>query len=437
MIAPLAQRMRPKTLEEVVGQEHLIGKGKILSIILEKGPPIPSLILWGPPGSGKTTIAQIISKVANSEFIQISAVLSGVKDIRDAIEIAKKNRERHIHTILFIDEIHRFNKSQQDAFLPHMEEGLITLIGATTENPSFEIIPPLLSRAKVLVLKPLSQEALDTILSRALKDAERGLGGLGLTISDQARALMISHAQGDARSLLNTLEVAANIVLESRPGGAEGGEITGNIVDTALQEKSLCYDKSGEEHFNLISAFHKSMRGSDPDATLYWLARMIESGEDPHYILRRMVRFASEDVGNADPSALSIVISALKAYDFLGSPEGELAIAQAAVYLATAPKSNSIYKAFGDALKDAKKYGSLPVPLHIRNAPTRLMRQLGYGKGYKYPHDFKDATVYQDYLPHELRERLYYFPTTRGFERLIKERLDKWRRLKQAKRPKV
>ncbi len=437
MIAPLAQRMRPKTLEEVVGQEHLIGKGKILSIILEKGPPIPSLILWGPPGSGKTTIAQIISKVANSEFIQISAVLSGVKDIRDAIEIAKKNRERHIHTILFIDEIHRFNKSQQDAFLPHMEEGLITLIGATTENPSFEIIPPLLSRAKVLVLKPLSQEALDTILSRALKDAERGLGGLGLTISDQARALMISHAQGDARSLLNTLEVAANIVLESRPGAAEGGEITVNIVETALQEKSLRYDKSGEEHFNLISAFHKSMRGSDPDATLYWLARMIESGEDPHYILRRMVRFASEDVGNADPSALSIVISALKAYDFLGSPEGELAIAQAAVYLATAPKSNSIYKAFGDALKDAKKYGSLPVPLHIRNAPTRLMRQLGYGKGYKYPHDFKDATVYQDYLPHELRERLYYFPTTRGFERLIKERLDKWRRLKQAKRPKV
>ena len=427
--------MRPRTLDEVVGQDHLIGPGKFLNIILEKGHPIPSIILWGPPGTGKTSIAQIISRIKGAEFMQISAVLSGVKDIRNAIEIARENRKRGTHTILFIDEIHRFNKAQQDAFLPHVEDGLITLMGATTENPSFEIIPPLLSRCKVLVLKPLGQDAMKSILKRALSDEKRGLGKFHITISQQAMYLMIEHAQGDARSLLNTLEVASNIAMESSPGEGLGGEITVKVMETALQEKRLRHDKAGEEHFNLISAFHKSLRGSDPDAALYWLARMIEGGEDPHYILRRMIRFASEDVGNADPQALDVALSALAAYDFLGSPEGELAIAQAAVYLATAPKSNSIYKAYGYALKDAKKFGTLPVPLHIRNAPTLLMKELGYGKGYKYPHDYHGASVHQEYFPAELRDRLYYFPTTRGYERLIKDRLDKWRRIKQARKP--
>jgi len=434
MIAPLAQRMRPRSLEEVVGQEHLLGNGKILKTSLENGTTIPSLILWGPPGTGKTTIAKLISKRAGTRFIQLSAVLSGVKDIRDAINTAQKANDEGLHTVLFIDEIHRFNKSQQDAFLPHVEEGLITLIGATTENPSFEIIAPLLSRCKVLVFKPLSHQALETILQRALTDKERGLGDLGIAIEPQAIECLVEHAQGDARSLLNALEVACEILLEVRPSGT-GGIITQAIVEEAVQEKALRYDKSGEEHFNIISAFHKNLRGSDPDAALYWLSRMLEAGEDPHYILRRMVRFASEDIGNADPMALMIATSALQAFDFLGSPEGDLAIAQATVYLATAPKSNAVHKAFGNAIKDAQKFGSLPVPLHLRNAPSKLMKRLGYGKGYKYPHDYKDASVYQEYLPSELKNRLYYFPTTRGHERTIKERLDKWRRLKQNKRP--
>jgi len=432
MNTPLAQRMRPRDLEEFVGQKHLLGKGKILGTILEKRGILPSIILWGPPGSGKTTLAKILSRRSGSRFVQLSAVLSGIKDLREAINDAKKAKEKGIHTIVFVDEMHRFNKSQQDAFLPHVEEGLITLIGATTENPSFEIISPLISRCKVLVLYPLSPAELGIILERALTDEKRGLGALGLTMEDGVREILIQHAQGDARALLNTLEVAAQILLEARPEGA-GGKITESILKEALQKKALRYDKDGEEHYNLISAFHKSLRGSDPDAALYWLARMLESGEDPHYILRRIVRFASEDVGNADPQALAVALSALRAYDFLGSPEGELAIAQATTYLATAPKSNSVYKALGDAIRDAKKFGSLPVPMHLRNAPTLLLRRLGYGKDYKYPHDFKDATVYQEYLPAELRDRLYYFPTMRGYERLIKERLDKWRRLKRTR----
>ncbi len=431
MSPPLAQRMRPKDLDEVVGQEHLTGKGKIIRNIIERDSIIPSLILWGPPGTGKTTIAKLISRIKGTRFIQLSAVLSGVKDIREAISEAEDARGNGIRTVLFIDEIHRFNKSQQDAFLPHVEEGLITLIGATTENPSFEIIPPLLSRCKALKLRQLSDDALKVILKRALTDRERGMGSLNITISKEAEELLIREAQGDARCLLNALQMASEILLEVRP--EEGGEITLSIMEEALQIKALRYDKAGEEHFNIISAFHKSMRGSDPDASLYWLSRMLEAGEDPHYIIRRIVRFASEDIGNADPNAIQVALNALSAYDFLGSPEGELAIAQASVYMATAPKSNAIYKAFGDAMRDVKKFGSLPVPMHIRNAPTPLMKRLGYGKGYKYPHDYKDASVYQEYMPSALKDHLYYFPTDRGYEKIVKERLEKWRRLKKTR----
>jgi putative ATPase len=425
--SPLAERMRPRHIDEFLGQRHLIGPGKLLTGLLERG-KLPSIILWGPPGCGKTTLARLLSSVAGMHFVAFSAVLSGVKELRSIVEEARERAEKGIGTTLFVDEIHRFNKAQQDAFLPHVESGLITLIGATTENPSFEVIAPLLSRCRVLTLQPMEPADLHILLDRALTDTERGLGKLGLTITSQAAGYLVAASDGDARHLLNSLEVAAELALSGNTK-----EIGMELLKEAMQQKALRYDKSGEEHYNLISALHKSLRGSDPDAALYWLARMLASGEDPHYIARRMIRFASEDIGNADPNALTLAISGLQAFDFLGSPEGELALAQVAVYLATAPKSNAVYAAFGEAMADAKRFGALAVPLHLRNAPTRLMKELGYGEGYQYAHDMEDAVVTQDHLPRELRERIYYRPTARGHELVIKERLEKWRRI-QAQR---
>ncbi len=432
---PLAERLRPRTLEEFAGQEHLLSEGKLLHSLLSRG-KLPSLILWGPPGCGKTTLARLLARMTDSNFVAFSAVLSGVKELRAIVEEAKENlRGGGPPTVLFVDEIHRFNKAQQDAFLPHVESGLITLIGATTENPSFEIISPLLSRCRVLVLEPLKEDILAEIMHRALTDSERGLGRLEISVDEQAANYLVKTADGDARTLLNNLELAAELAVSSRPEG-KGAVITLSTVEEAIQQKSLRYDKEGDEHYNLISAFHKSLRGSDPDAALYWMARMLEAGEPPHYIARRMIRFASEDVGNADPQALAVTLDALRAFDFLGKPEGELALAQAALYLATAPKSNAVYTAYGKAQKDARKYGTLPVPLHLRNAPTNLMKELGYGKDYKYAHDHKSALVEQEHFPAELRERIYYQPTTRGYEKTIKDRLDKWRKI-LAKRRKI
>ena len=430
---PLAERMRPADMNEVVGQQHLLGPGKVLSGIITGG-RLPSIILWGPPGSGKTTIARLLARAVDANFVSFSAVLSGVKELRAVIEDARADTKKYSRpTILFVDEIHRFNKAQQDAFLPHVEQGVITLIGATTENPSFEIISPLLSRCKVLTLDPLDETALKTILDRALADRERGLGALELSIEPEAVALLIGRADGDARTLLNNLELSGELAVSARAEG-KGALITAGLVEEAVQQKALRYDKTGEEHYNLISALHKSLRGSDPDAALYWLARMLAAGEDAHYIARRMIRFASEDVGNADPNALLIAIAALQSFDFLGAPEGELALAQTAVYLATAPKSNAIYIAYGEAQADARRLGSLAVPLHIRNAPTRLMKELGYGEGYRYAHDYSDALAPQEYLPAELKNRIYYRPTDRGYERTVKERLEKWRKILAQRR---
>ncbi len=433
MQTPLAERLRPRDLEEFVGQSHLLGRGKVLNTLLTQG-TIPSLILWGPPGCGKTTLARIFAQRLEANFVSFSAVLSKVSELRAIIEETKENRRNgRPGTILFVDEIHRFNKAQQDAFLPHVETGLITLIGATTENPSFEIISPLLSRCKVLVLRPLDRAALETLVKRALTDRERGLGMLELSIEPEAEDILIQRSDGDGRTLFNNLEVASRLAVSARPEG-KGATITLAMIEEAIQQKALRYDKAGEEHYNLISAFHKSLRGSDPDAALYWMARMLAAGEDPHYIARRIVRFASEDVGNADPHALTLAVNALKSFDFLGSPEGELALAQAAVYMATAPKSNAVYKAFGKAQADVQRFGTLPVPMHIRNAPTRLMKEIGYGKGYQYAHDYPDAITGQEYLPSELRGRIYYEPTIRGHERIIKERLDRWRKILARRR---
>ncbi len=426
---PLAERMRSRNLDEFVGQEHITGPGTLIRHAIEDD-RIFSMILWGPPGCGKTTLATIIAKETQSNFIQISAVLSGVKEIRSIIEDAK--RHQHLYrkqTILFVDEIHRFNKAQQDAFLHHVESGLITLIGATTENPSFEVIPALISRCRVIVLNPLSLDEIALILNAALKDKERGLGETSISLSKDARDHLVAVADGDVRTALNGLEIAASMVLSD--SNEDGCCIDLEDVEKALQKKALLYDKAGEEHYNLISALHKSMRGSDPDAATYWLLRMLEAGEDPLYIGRRMVRFASEDVGNADTNALTVTLNAVEAFRFLGHPEGDLALVQAAVYLATAPKSNSLYHTENMVKSVIKKTGTLPVPHHIRNAPTKLMKELGYGRGYKYAHDYKDAFVPQSYLPEKLEDQLYYLPSQRGYEKIVKQRLDKWRSLRK------
>jgi putative ATPase len=428
---PLAERMRPRHIDEFVGQQHVVGTGSLIRHAIEED-RIFSMILWGPPGCGKTTLARIIAGETQSYFVHFSAVLSGVKEIRAVIEEARNQQKIHRkQTILFVDEIHRFNKAQQDAFLHHVESGLITLIGATTENPSFEVIAPLLSRCRVITLGRLTEEDISAIIKLALKDTSRGLGMLNLELTPDAQDYIKRIADGDGRVALNSLEVASSLVMSKKSTGSTStaGTITLKDLEAALQKKALVYDKAGEEHYNLISALHKSLRDSDPDAALYWLARMLTGGEDPFYVARRMVRFASEDIGNADPNAIGVAMNAMEAFRFLGHPEGELALAQAAVYLATAPKSNSIYAAFGRVNEVIKKTGTLPVPLHIRNAPTRLMKELGYGKDYKYAHNFKDAIVPQEHLPDELKGQHFYFPTGRGFEKIIKERLTKWREL--------
>ncbi len=423
--APLADRMRPRTLDEVVGQERLLGSGKVLRRALESG-ELHSMILWGPPGSGKTTLASLMARVAGARFVGFSAVLSGVKEIRAVVNDAGAERARRgVRTILFVDEIHRFNRAQQDAFLPHVEKGTIILVGATTENPSFEVNSALLSRCRVYVLPALGEDDVLILLRRALGDAERGLASLKPAVSDEALRLIAGLANGDARAALNILELA---VVGSPPDARGGRVVIGAAILDAAQKRALLYDKSGEEHYNLISALHKSLRDSDPDAALYWLARMLASGEDPLYLARRLVRFASEDIGNADPAALTLALAAKEAYDFLGSPEGELALAQATLYLAMAPKSNAVYVAFGEAQADVQERPAEPVPLHIRNAPTSLMQELGYGRGYQYAHDAPDTRVDQEHLPEALRGRRYYRPTDRGLEAEIGRRLADWRR---------
>jgi len=422
--APLADRMRPNTLDEFIGQDHILKKGKVLRRAIEAD-EVQSSIFWGPPGTGKTTLAHILAAKTGAHFISFSAVLAGVKDIRGVIEQARNQRRfNNKQTILFVDEIHRFNKAQQDAFLPHVEDGTIILIGATTENPSFEVISPLLSRTKVFVLNPLKEEELEIILRRALSDKDRGMGNYRANIDPIELKYIAGMADGDARRALNTLELA---VMTTTPDKEDTRHITREIVEEVIQRKFLIYDKEGEEHYNLISALHKSMRGSDPDAALYWLGRMLEAGEDPLYIARRLIRFASEDVGNADPRALQVAVSSMQAYQFVGSPEGDLALAQSATYLACAPKSNALYTAYSKVKKDIQETQALPVPLHIRNAPTSLMKKLGYGKGYKYPHNFPDSYIEEDYLPENLKGRIYYEPADNGFEAEIKSRLEKWR----------
>ncbi len=433
---PLAERMRPKCLDEFVGQNNIVGRGALIRNAIEKD-RIFSMILWGPPGCGKTTLAGIIAQETRSHFVQLSAVLSGVKDIRTVIEDAKNQQRLYRkRTILFVDEIHRFNKAQQDAFLQHVENGLITLIGATTENPSFEVIPPLLSRCRVITLTSVSPDEMAVILDRAVKDKDRGLGKMNLDLSREALLHLIEIADGDVRTALNGLEITASVFISERETSDSDSSrhIMLQDLENAFQKKALRYDKSGDEHYNLISAFHKSLRGSDPDAALYWLGRMLSAGEDPFYIARRMVRFASEDGGNADPYALQVAMSAMEAYRFLGLPEGELSLAQAAVYLATAPKSNSIYTAYNTVKKVIEHTGTLPVPLHIRNAPTNLMKNLGYGKDYKYAHDYKGGYVPQEHLPEKLHGRIFYSPTERGYEKIVKQRLDGWRKMKSAQR---
>ncbi|HMN03083.1 MULTISPECIES: replication-associated recombination protein A [Geobacter] len=424
--APLAERMRPRTLDEYVGQDHLLGVGKLLRRLIESD-TLTSLIFWGPPGSGKTTLARVIANATKSHFIFFSAILSGIKEIREIVKEAEEEKKyRGRNTILFVDEIHRFNKSQQDAFLPYVERGTFTIIGATTENPSFEVVAPLLSRCKVLVLNPLSQEEVGQILRSALADPERGLGTSGLAADDDALALMAEQSGGDGRVALNTLETAARL--------AKNGRIDLEAVREAIQKKPLLYDKGGEEHYNVISAFIKSMRGSDPDGALYWLARMIEAGEDPIFILRRMVILASEDIGNADPRALQVAVAALQGFQLVGMPEGRIIMAQAVTYLATAPKSNASYVGIDAALAEVRKSGALPVPLHIRNAPTRLMKDLGYHKGYKYAHDHEGGYAAQDYLPERLEGKRFYAPQGHGYEKTIKERMDYIRTVKENDR---
>ncbi len=422
-LAPLAERMRPRSLPEFVGQAHLLGEGRLLRAAIEKG-DLHSMILWGPPGTGKTALAALLATRARAHFVAFSAVLSGVKEIRTVIAEAEERLALHGQaTILFVDEIHRFNKAQQDAFLPHVERGTLILIGATTENPSFEVISALLSRCRVYVLHRLGEDEVTVILRRALADPERGLGALRVEADADALAAIARLTDGDARSALNILEAA--ITLTAPVDGIR--RLTPELIHEAAQRKALLYDKAGEEHYNLISALHKSLRDSDPDGALYWLARMLEAGEDPLFIARRLVRAATEDVGLADPQALVVALAAKDAYDFLGTPEGELALAEAAVYLACAPKSNAVYAAFDAAREDVHTRPADPVPLHLRNAPTRFMRELGYGRGYRYAHDAPDAQVEQEHLPEALRGRSYYHPVRRGFEAEIRERLERWR----------
>ncbi|MGP8154825.1 MAG: replication-associated recombination protein A [Smithella sp.] len=425
--APLAERMRPHSISEYIGQRHLLAEGCLLRRAIEED-KLFSMIFWGPPGSGKTTLARILATETKSKFVSFSAVLSGVKEIRAVIDEAKELLERKkTKMILFVDEIHRFNKAQQDAFLPYVESGLITLIGATTENPSFEIIAPLLSRTRVLILKPFSEDDLLTIVDCALKDKQKGFGQLSIKIDPDALRYIVLLADGDARSALNNLEAIVSMVQNLHK---DKRIISLEFAREALLKKALLYDKDGEEHYNLISALHKSLRGSDPDAALYWLGRMIAAGEDPLYIARRMVRFASEDIGNADPQALIIAVATQQAFHFIGLPEGELALAQAAVYLAVAPKSNSLYVGYSKVKEVINTKGYLPVPLRIRNAPTKLMKELDYGKDYKYAHNYIDAYVPQEYLPEEIKEQIFYQPGEIGFEKTIKERINAWRQKK-------
>ncbi|MGA2533062.1 MAG: replication-associated recombination protein A [Candidatus Aminicenantales bacterium] len=422
MHTPLAERMRPRTFDRVYGQDHILGKGKILSELIETN-RLVSIIFWGPPGSGKTTLGMMLARHFDLPFEFFSAVLSGIKEVKEFMARAEAQRKLYGKPmILFIDEIHRFNKAQQAAFLPYVERGDIVLFGSTTENPSFEVIAPLLSRTRVLVLKELDHDALARIIKDAQEDGEKGLGKLHLAIDEAARDLLIDFANGDARRALNTVEIASSL--------AKGKTITLEDVQEALQKRTLLYDKAGEEHYNLISALHKSLRNSDVDASLYWLARMVAAGEDPLYIARRLVRFASEDVGLADPQALGITLHAKEAYDFLGSPEGELALAEAVVYLASAPKSNRVYSAFGAAVKDVERSPHEPVPLHIRNAVTPLMKEIGYGKDYQYAHDSASSTTDMETFPERLRDRKYYEPGELGFEKEVRKRIEWWQALK-------
>ena len=428
--------MRPRTFDEFVGQEELLAPGKPLREAIERD-LLQSIILWGPPGTGKTTRARIIADTTKARFVAFSAVLAGIKEIRDVMgEAERLRRSTGRRTIVFIDEIHRFNKAQQDAFLPRVEAGDIVLIGATTENPSFEVNAALLSRSKVFVLRGLNVDEVSAIVARALADPERGFGATGVDIDADSVRAIAQYANGDARVALNLLElsVAAAPVVPGNPGDKAVRRIDLDRIQDAIQRRTLLYDKSGEEHYNLISALHKSMRNSDPDAAVYWLARMVEAGEDPMYIARRLVRFASEDVGNADPQALTVAVAAKEAVHFIGMPEGNTALAQAAIYLATAPKSNAVYEAYNRAAGDAHHDVAQPVPLHLRNAPTKLMKDLEYGKGYRYAHNEADAVADMSCLPTALEGRKYYDPKERGFEKEIKRRLDGWEEIKKKKR---
>jgi len=438
-LQPLAERMRPRTLDEFIGQEKLLGPGKPLRVQIESD-NLTSMLFWGPPGCGKTTLARLIARLTKSEFVPFSAVTSGIKEIKEVMADAERKSRSGQRTIVFVDEVHRFNKAQQDAFLPHVEAGHILFIGATTENPSFEVISPLLSRTKVYVLEAHTTPQLVELLKRALADKERGLGKENLSVSDDVLFRIASFANGDARTAYNTIELCAKSV-GAPPSVLEGGssistitppakQITKDLLESLLQGKLLRYDKAGEEHFNLISALHKSVRNSDPDAALYWLARMLESGEDALYLARRLVRMASEDIGLSEPGALAVTLAAKEAFDFLGAPEGHLALAQAAVYLSLAPKSNAVYVAYGEVLEDVHKTEADPVPLHLRNAVTGLMKNIGYGAGYQYAHDHADKVTNMSCLPDNLSARSYYKPTDQGFEQRLRSRLDEIRKIK-------
>jgi putative ATPase len=431
--APLAERMRPRNLAEYAGQEHLIAPGKPLRVQIERDDP-SSMIFWGPPGVGKTSLAKIIAETTQASFLEFSAVLSGIKEIKQVMAASEQASQMGSRTILFVDEIHRFNKAQQDAFLPYVERGTIRLIGATTENPSFEVIGALLSRCRVYVLKALTEEQIIELLHRALNDRERGLGNLELTADEDALALIAGYSSGDCRNAYNALEIAAQLASERTPKHSTGGKIDRALAEEALQQRVLLYDKTGEEHYNLISALHKSVRNSDPDAALYWLGRMFAAGEDPMYLARRVIRMAVEDIGLAAPEALNLCLSARQTMEFLGSPEGDLALAEAVVYLAMAPKSNSVYLAYTAVQQDIESTRQEPVPLHLRNAPTKLMKELDYGKGYRYAHDEEDKVADMDCLPPSLHGRRYFEPTNEGREKQLAQRLEELRRIRQAKK---